>query len=106
MFSEESTKQAVQAMILDYGFKFPMSLVLIGANGTFLTGKLELSFITKKLKTTLVSGGANKLRFPINATFVDAGGKVAQITFKKAGGKDEAISINVSTDKKVGELVN
>lgn len=99
MFLEEGMKKMFEIIFIDYGFKLPTSWVLIGINGTFLTGRVELSIIGKKIKTTVINGKANRLRFPINAMFVDAKGKVAQITFLRTGNKDEAMSMTVLNEK-------
>ncbi|MBM4277276.1 MAG: hypothetical protein FJ130_05240 [Deltaproteobacteria bacterium] len=95
MFSDEGIRKAFEKIFLGYGFEFPMSFVLVGINGTFLTGRFEVSFITKKFRTTVVSGKANKLRFPINAMIVDAKGKVAHIEFVRKGGQDENTNIDI-----------
>lgn len=99
MFSEEGIIKAVEVMFNEKGFELPMSFVLIGINGTFLTGRFELSIIGKKFKTILINGKANRLRFPINAMFVDAKGKVAQVTFLRTGNKVEATSMTASNEK-------
>jgi len=106
VFSEEGLQKAFEIMFIDYGFKLPTSWVLIGINGTFLTGRVELSIIGKKIKTTVINGKANRLRFPINAMFVDAEGKVAQITFLRTGNKNEEMSMKVLNEKEAGKLTN
>lgn len=105
-FSEEGIKKAVEIMFIDYGFELPMSWAMIGINGTFLIGRIELSIISKKIKVTVIHGKANRLRFPINAMFVDAKGKVAQVTFKRTGNKDEVPSMTVLNEKKGEGLIS
>jgi len=100
VFSEEGIKKALEIMFIEYGFELPLSWVLIGINGTFLTGRFELSIIGKKFKTTVINGKANRLRFPINAMFVDAKGKVAHVTFLRTGNKDEAMSMTVLNERR------
>lgn len=81
---EKGIKKAIELMFFEYGFEFPLSWVLIGVNGAFLTGRFE-SPNRKEFKYTVLNGKANRLRFPINAMFVDAKGKAAHISFERSG---------------------
>lgn len=95
MFSEESFK-IIGAMFIEYNFQWPISWAMIGVNGAFLTGRFELSIIGKKFKSTVLSGKAKKLRFPINAMFVDAKGKAAHVAFLRTGEVGETTPFNIS----------
>jgi hypothetical protein len=83
MFSEESIRKVFEIMLVQYQFELPMSWAIIGVNGTFLTGKFEAS-ITGQFRSTVLSGKANRLRFPINCLFVDRKGKAALVAFSKS----------------------
>jgi hypothetical protein len=84
MFTKESVQRAFEIILLEYNFQFPISWVWIGINGTFLTGRFELSKSGEKLKTTVLSGKVRKIRFPVNIMLVDGGGKAAHILLNSA----------------------
>jgi hypothetical protein len=86
MFPEENLRKVFEIIILEHGFEFPLSWVMVGINGTFLTGRFEI-LIIGKVKSTIINGKANKLRFPINCMIVDRRGKAAHIVFSRT---DEA----------------
>ena len=96
VFPEEGFKKIFEMMFIEHDFKLPMSWVLIGVNGAFLTGRFELSIIGKKFKCIVLNGKANRLRFPINAMFVDAKGKAAHVSFLRTGETGEITPFNIS----------
>lgn len=79
-FKEKEIRRIEDMMFIDRGFQFPLSFCLIGSNGLFLTGKLNMR---KDGKTELgeLRGRPHRLSFPINALFVDTCGKGAHIMF-------------------------
>lgn len=80
MFSEETFKKIMEAILIDCRFKFPITFVMIGVNGAIMAARFKMA--GDKLKTDVLYGRAKNLRFPINVMFADAEGKAAHVLFK------------------------
>ena len=83
MFPEEGVKKALETMLFKHEFELPFTFVLIGVNGTFVTGRIEASIIDGPQIT--VQGEATKLRFPINLMICDSKGKAGHVAFSMTG---------------------
>ena len=89
MIPEKEISKIILALF-EKKFEFPMTLVMIGINGSHLVAKFEMltitekNVVTTKFKNSVLSGKAENLRFPINAMFVDARGIAAHILIKNA----------------------
>jgi hypothetical protein len=87
MFAEEDIKKALGTMLFKHEFELPFSFVLIGVNGTFVTGRIEPSIVDGP--QVIVAGEASKLRFPINLMIVDQKGKAGHVAFSMTGEEKE-----------------
>ena len=79
MFTQESVQRALEIILIDYNFQFPIHWVWVGINGAFLIGRFEIQKSGEKLKSILLTGKPKKLRFPVNIMLVDARGEAAHI---------------------------
>jgi hypothetical protein len=87
MFPEEDIKKALEEMLFKHEFELPLTFVLVGVNGTILTGRIEVSIIDGPQIT--VKGEASKLRFPINLMIIDQKGKAGHVAFSMTGEEKE-----------------
>jgi len=101
MFKPEQFQKIAEEIILKHRFEFPISWVMIGVNGAFLTGRWELSIPQKQFRSLTLSGKAKKLRRPINMMLVDRIGKAFHVLFKKG---DEPIDLtNLRIEPQMGQ---
>ena len=90
MFTKESVRTVFKTILDDYKFQLPIAWVWIGANGEFLTGRIEISKGSKELRSVILSGSPEKLKFPVNVMLVDARGEAAHVLNMGPGqGHDE-----------------
>ncbi len=95
MFLEEGIKKALETMLLfKHEFELPFTFVLIGVNGTFLTGRIEAS-IVDGLQFTVLEGEAKKLRLPINLMIVDRKGKAGHVAFLMTGEENKVTEVTL-----------
>lgn len=83
MFPKEGFRKIMEMILIDHGFEFPITFVMIGVNGAFLIARFEM--IGQEFKEKVLTGKAKNLRFPINTMFVDAKGRAAHVSFERSG---------------------
>ena len=90
MFTKESIHTIFKTILEEYKFQLPIAWVWIGANGEFLTGRIEISKGSKEPRSVTLSGKAEKLKYPVNIMLVDARGEAAHVLNMGPGqGHDE-----------------
>jgi hypothetical protein len=82
---EESIRELFKKILIEFTFQLPISWVWVGQNGGFMTGRIEVSKLTKEPRSVILSGNPKKLKFPVNIMLVDARGDAAHVLLKESG---------------------